>query len=63
MPDDTNKGQNKSCNFFSLVLKNCQDTTYQKIKDAETKHVEGDTDVSMVVEPVQHLDTHTVNNT
>ena len=35
--------------------------THQEVEDAEAQHLEGDTDVSVVVEPVQHLHAQAAN--
>ena len=31
--------------------------TYQEVKHAQSQHVKGETDVSVVIKPVQHLHT------
>lgn len=54
--DERNK---KNFNQFScsrsLLLTLFRFVTYQKVEDAETEHLEGDTHMTVIVKPVQHL--------
>jgi hypothetical protein len=57
----------ESYQFLFLCLLNAKvlpffetQVTYQKVKDTQSKHFKGNADMPMVVEPVQHSDTETV---